>query len=103
MRTLTYVKKPIISSIGLGIMTSYIIGLLDTLFQTNKIIETITGAFAFPGAVISAIFYPEGPHTGDGVNNWAYFVLISNLVIYIAIWYSFIKIIKNLRRPRSTA
>ena len=94
-------QRPFLFSLPAGLLTWVLIGALKSILPPNQTTDTIFDAFALPGALISGLVYPQGPHTGPGAPRWpgwALMVLISNLIVYALIWHICLRIIRRLRQ-----
>jgi len=60
--------------------------------------DAISDAIAYPGALISSPFYPEGVHTGQGSPSWAYAAIAGNAMFYALIWFLVIRVVANIRK-----
>ena len=94
-------KRPLPFSLGLGLLTWVLIAVLKHFLSASQALGRIFDTLAYPGALLANLVYPQGLHTGRGSPGWALVVTISNLLLYILIWYLCLKILERLsRNPR---
>jgi len=89
-------KRPFVIGVGLGFATYLLLGLARTLLPYSRSMGVVTDALALPGGLVASVFYPEGIHTGRGAPGWAWLVMLSNLVIYVLIWYICLKVVGRI-------
>lgn len=93
-------KRPVLFSLAMGFLTWVLIGALKSHVSQSKTTGTIFDALAFPGALVASLVYPEGIHTGHGAPGWAVLVVVSNLILYVLVWYACLKVIGRIRGSR---
>jgi hypothetical protein len=85
-------------SVLLCILTFFLVHGLNFLpYSPSR--DAITDGFAFPGALVASLFYPEGVHSSRG-GSWAFVVVASNVAFYSIVWFCLIQAIERLLRQR---
>lgn len=92
-------KRRLLFSLALGIVTSFLIALTKHL-PYGETRDAITDALSLPGGFIASLVYPEGIHTGHGAPNWALLAGVSNVIVYVLFWYACLEIIGRIRGRR---
>jgi hypothetical protein len=77
----------IILSFMLGGITWGAIVLAESKLPYSRIRDSIVNTLALPAFVLSSIFFPEGPHTGEGVPYWGYWLLGFGVAFYTLVWF----------------
>ena len=95
------IKRPLLFSLSLGLLTWVLIGGLKSYLSRSQTVGPIFDALAFPGALVASLVYPEGVHTGHGAPEWALLVVISNLILYTLFWYVCLNILGRIRARRA--
>src|SRR5690348_8445141 len=78
----------------LAVSTFGFLGFVASHLPYSSARDRITDTLATPGALISALIYPQGIHTGNGAPLWGIVVIVSNLVVYGLFWYGCLRLLK---------
>jgi hypothetical protein len=82
-------------SVVLCVVTLYLVHSLNFLpYSPSR--DAFTDGFAYPGALIASLFYPQGVHSSRGGSSWAAVVVASNIVIYSIVWFFLIQVIRGI-------
>jgi hypothetical protein len=93
-------KRRLLLSLGLGIATSFLIGLTKHL-PYSETRDAITDGLTLVGGFIAGLVYPEGIHTGHGAPSWVLLAGTSNVIVYVVFWYVSLEIIGRIRGRRA--
>lgn len=85
-------RRPFLFAVAFGVATWLSIALITTFLNDNGTWGAVKDMLALPGALVASLIYPQGVHTGMGAPVWATVVILSNLIIYILLWYSALKV-----------
>jgi len=94
------IKSTLAQALALSYFMLCTAGLAKEHLTYSELSGRIGDAVGLPGAFIIGTLYPEGPHTGDGVIYWGYYVLVANLFFYLIVWYVLLSLIKIFFRKR---
>src|SRR5580658_1231473 len=101
MRYLSVWKLPtrVALSILLCILTLFFVHSLNFLpYSPSR--DAVTDGFAYPGALVASLFYPEGVHSSRGGSSWALVVITSNVAFYSIVWFCLIQATGRLFRRK---
>jgi hypothetical protein len=87
-------------SLVLGGITSGAVVLGASKLPSGSILNTIADAASIPALAISAIFYPEGIHTGGGAVHWVVVYMGSGICFYTLMWFVILSLLN--RRGKSS-
>ncbi len=93
-------QKRVLLSVGLGLLTSITVGILEAYLPFSQTKMRIIDAASLPGAVVAGMLYPEGIHTGRGAPGFAYIAIVANFLVYGALWHTTLSVIQVLRRSQ---
>ena len=91
-------SRRVVYALVLGAVTFGATGLAKTYVPDSHAKGVILDSLAMPGAILAGLYYTEGPHTGSGAPNWFLAVLILNFVIYSAVWFVLLGLVRHHRR-----
>jgi hypothetical protein len=90
-------RHRLLLALTLGFATQFFVGLAATYLPYSQARDTILDALSIPGALIAGLVYPQGVHTGGGAPYWGLLVRVSNLFVYVLLWYACIQIVAYFR------
>jgi hypothetical protein len=76
------------------------VGLAAAYLPPSHIKDVLIDSCAMPGAIITALVYPEGPHTGSGAPSWGLVVLVLNFAVYCGLWLALLRGVQRWRIHR---
>ena len=83
----------------LGFVTLELLGAMKYL-AASEAVDSISDFLAYPGALLSSPFFPEGIHSSVGGAYWPLAVWVCNVLFYAALWLCVLALLRKLRSRR---